>query len=142
MVCRTHGHVLDGIIIIMNYAGLDPIACPFQKPPDVVICDLSIFSSGVRGLFAHSVCIVVPASLFCPSSFRTCCRRRRQWLSHLLRIRVVPSSELGPETGYPKVFRGFTQSPGKCRDSILNYTTTVYFHRLSNSFDATDSVVK
>jgi hypothetical protein len=31
------------------------------------------------------------------------------WLTLLIHIWEVPGSNLGPETGYPKVFCGFTQ---------------------------------
>jgi hypothetical protein len=33
-----------------------------------------------------------------------------EWLAILLRVRDDPVSSLGPETGYPEVFRGFLQS--------------------------------
>jgi hypothetical protein len=42
-----------------------------------------------------------------------------EWLTLLLRILEVPSSNLGAETDYPKVSRGFPQAPGGCRDSTL-----------------------
>jgi hypothetical protein len=32
-----------------------------------------------------------------------------EWITLLFRIREVPCSNLGPETGYPERFRGFPQ---------------------------------
>jgi hypothetical protein len=32
-----------------------------------------------------------------------------EWLTFLLRVRDVPGSNLGPDTGYPECFRGFPQ---------------------------------
>jgi hypothetical protein len=56
------------------------------------------------------------------------------WLTLLLRIREVPGSNVGLETGCPA--RGFSWffsvSPNKCRDITLNYATTASFHILSN----------
>jgi hypothetical protein len=42
------------------------------------------------------------------NNFRT--EPRGRVVSTLLRIREVSGSNLGPETGYPEVFRGFPQS--------------------------------
>jgi hypothetical protein len=33
-----------------------------------------------------------------------------EWLAFLVPIREVPGSDVSPETGYPKVFRGFPQA--------------------------------
>jgi hypothetical protein len=44
-----------------------------------------------------------------------------EWLTLLLRIRKVPGSNLARRPAIlTEVFRGFPQSPGKCRDSTLN----------------------
>jgi hypothetical protein len=42
-----------------------------------------------------------------------------EWLMILFSIREVPGSNLGAETGYPEICRGFPQSI-KCRDTTLN----------------------
>jgi hypothetical protein len=61
--------------------------------------------------------------------------RRCPVIITLLRIRRVPCSTLGPETGYP--YLGFSWSssvhPDKCWDSALNYATVASFKLLSNS---------
>jgi hypothetical protein len=45
-----------------------------------------------------------------------------EWLALLFRIREVPGSNRGPETGYPGWGSSWLSSvpPGKCRDSTLN----------------------
>jgi hypothetical protein len=58
-----------------------------------------------------------------------------EWLTLRLRTEEVPSSNLGSETRYPKIWFTllFSVTPRKCRDSILNYYATASFHILSNS---------
>jgi hypothetical protein len=57
-----------------------------------------------------------------------------QWLTLPLRIREVPDSNLGPETGYHD--RGIScvssVPPGKCQDSTLNKAMTASFQIPSN----------
>jgi hypothetical protein len=49
--------------------------------------------------FVYAV-LSVPASLILPSLY--CTNDAVEWLSHLLRIRKVPGSNLSPETTYPE----------------------------------------
>jgi hypothetical protein len=51
-----------------------------------------------------------------------------EWLALLFYIRKVPGSSISQKTGY--LAWGFSC---KCRDSILNQTTTAAFHILLNS---------
>jgi hypothetical protein len=57
-----------------------------------------------------------------------------EWLAFLLRIREMPASNLGLDSGYPdEDFSWFySDSPGECQDGTLNYTTVTSFQIISN----------
>jgi hypothetical protein len=60
-------------------------------------------------------------------------------LTLLLRIREVPGSNLGPETGYPESGRSWFSSipPDECRGNSKNYATTASFEILPIHYSRT-----
>jgi hypothetical protein len=63
-----------------------------------------------------------------------CWIKEMLWVAHFIRKRRIPSSNLGPATGYLEVFvviMSPTQLKGQCVYLILGMTTSLHF--LSNS---------